>query len=112
MLECPIAKQVWQRLAAMTEFKDGCSSLDELWRAGKSLRARGDKGVKAKVSHSFISAVAWALWIARNHLVFRGTLVYMENIWEMVMHAIKDWGRCCAGARSVSVRRGLLCIEE
>ncbi|KAK1283787.1 hypothetical protein QJS10_CPB21g01443 [Acorus calamus] len=49
MVECPLAKQVWQRLASMTGFREGSSSLEELWGEGKCLRPRGDKGAKSKV---------------------------------------------------------------
>ncbi|KAK1300346.1 hypothetical protein QJS10_CPB13g01077 [Acorus calamus] len=32
----------------MTGFREGSSSLEELWWAGKCLRPRGDKGAKSK----------------------------------------------------------------
>ncbi|KAK1305595.1 hypothetical protein QJS10_CPA10g00687 [Acorus calamus] len=41
-----------------------------------------------------------------------GRQVYVENIWEMVVQFIKDWGLCCAGANWVSFQGGVLVIEE
>ncbi|KAK1319376.1 hypothetical protein QJS10_CPB04g01494 [Acorus calamus] len=36
MVECPFAKQVWQHLVGMMEFRDGSSSLEELWGWGSA----------------------------------------------------------------------------
>ncbi|KAK1293015.1 hypothetical protein QJS10_CPB17g00836 [Acorus calamus] len=47
-------------------------TLEELWAAGKHLKHPQDNSVKAKVTQLFVPAVAWALWLARNHFLFRG----------------------------------------
>ncbi|KAK1319294.1 UDP-glucuronate 4-epimerase 6 [Acorus calamus] len=46
-------------------------TLEELWAAGKHLKHPQDNSVKAKVTQ--LPAVAWALWLARNHFLFRDT---------------------------------------
>ncbi|KAK1292716.1 hypothetical protein QJS10_CPB17g01023 [Acorus calamus] len=112
MIDCPMAKLIWKRVSEATELKDGCDSLETLWRVGKQIHTRGDKSAKNKVSQIIIPAVLWALWISRNHFLFRGTKVYEENVWEMAKHHIKDWGTVCAGASSISFPMGFLHVEE
>ncbi|KAK1300587.1 hypothetical protein QJS10_CPB13g01304 [Acorus calamus] len=78
ILECRIAKQTWSLICSATGFVPVLSSLDDLWESGRRLKRRGDKSATGKISQSFIPAVVWSLWISRNHLIFRGTPVYMR----------------------------------
>ncbi|KAK1283397.1 hypothetical protein QJS10_CPB21g01195 [Acorus calamus] len=78
-------------MTVATELPVVCSSMEELWHASKSLCAYRDKSARAKISQILILAVTWAIWLARNHLIFRGTPVYEENIWESIENFVKAW---------------------
>ncbi|KAK1288423.1 hypothetical protein QJS10_CPB19g00306 [Acorus calamus] len=61
-----MAQRAWRLLAGASDLASGCSSLVELWRAGRSLRARGDRSPTAKISQQLIPAMMWSLWTARS----------------------------------------------
>ncbi|KAK1320825.1 hypothetical protein QJS10_CPA03g01353 [Acorus calamus] len=80
MLHCPAITQIWNRLAAVSDVVFALTSMEDLWRSGKRLSDKRDKSAKAKIFQILIPTVAWSHWLSRNHLVFRGTPVYVENI--------------------------------
>ncbi|KAK1308789.1 hypothetical protein QJS10_CPA09g00899 [Acorus calamus] len=47
-----------------------------------------------------VPVVIWAVWLARNAVVFRGQPAYVENVWEETVSLLKAWGRGIAGATS------------
>ncbi|KAK1306655.1 hypothetical protein QJS10_CPA10g01513 [Acorus calamus] len=105
MLHCPAITQIWNRLAAASDVVFALTSMEDLWRSGKRRSDKRDKSAKAKIFQILIPAVAWSYWLSRNHLVFRGTPGYVENIWESVVSFIRSWGTLCAGAKSVNLVR-------
>ncbi|KAK1292187.1 hypothetical protein QJS10_CPB17g00976 [Acorus calamus] len=48
-----------------------------------------------------VPVVIWAVWLARNAVVFRGQPVYVKNVWEETVSLLKAWGRRIVGATSV-----------
>ncbi|KAK1266001.1 hypothetical protein QJS04_geneDACA000727 [Acorus gramineus] len=109
-LFCPMVREVWGRMAAVGGLGGPFNSLEELWAAGRRLCSAGDRSVQAKVSQSYIPTVIWSIWLTRNHSVFRGSIPYVENIWELAMRCVVDWGCFCAGASSINIMGGSFII--
>ncbi|KAK1274703.1 hypothetical protein QJS04_geneDACA015935 [Acorus gramineus] len=61
------------------------SDIEGLWEAGKRMRKRGDRSIRAKFTLSFILAVMWAIWLTRNQALFQGSTPYVENTWNSVI---------------------------
>ncbi|KAK1277454.1 hypothetical protein QJS04_geneDACA016871 [Acorus gramineus] len=111
-LECTVGRELWRRLKELTGMEDNNLTLNALWEAGKKLRRKEDRSAAGKISQSFIPVVSWTIWLARNHRIFRGSRVYMENLWESVLNYIKTWGIVCAGASRVMYIGRKIKIEE
>ncbi|KAK1312463.1 hypothetical protein QJS10_CPA07g00560 [Acorus calamus] len=112
MIHCSTAQQIWGIMRSVCGMPTNFHTLEELWAAGKHLKHPQDNSVKAKVTQLFVPAVTWALWLARNHFLFRGMKVYIENVWEMVTHLIREWGLYCVGASKICFQSGVLLVEE
>ncbi|KAK1278998.1 hypothetical protein QJS04_geneDACA014461 [Acorus gramineus] len=112
MIECLVSKRIWLRIMVAIELPVICSSMEELWQVDKSLCTHWDKSARAKISQILNPAVTWAIWLARNHLVFRDTPVYEENIWESVENFVKVWGLSCIGVKRVAFIRERLYVKE
>lgn len=111
-IACPMVKQVWRWMSMAGGLGDSFTNLESLWQSGKSLRNPVDRSARAKVSQILIPAVVWSTWLIRNHVVFRGSIPYAENIWESVIRMVSDWGVFCVGATSVRLIDGVLDVRE
>ncbi|KAK1262773.1 hypothetical protein QJS04_geneDACA001150 [Acorus gramineus] len=117
-VNCSLVRRVWYWLHLATGLSCQFASLDELWAAGKALRNAGDRSVRAKftqiakVTQIYVPVTVWAIWCSRNNVIFRGETPYAENIWELSLRFIQDWGRFCAGATSISLQGSHLSIQE
>ncbi|KAK1304550.1 hypothetical protein QJS10_CPB11g00521 [Acorus calamus] len=74
--------------------------VESLWEAGVSLVSCNDMSNKGSVIHLIVLACAWALWLARNEVVFKARRFYFDNLWFMATRCITDWGIHLSGASS------------
>ncbi|KAK1314231.1 hypothetical protein QJS10_CPA06g00508 [Acorus calamus] len=85
-------------------------TVEELWAAGKAMKRANDNSMAAVVSQSVVLAGAWTIWKTRNEAVFKGTMVYQENMWDMFRECMLDWGRHIARAGEVQFCEGAMRI--
>ncbi|KAK1309839.1 hypothetical protein QJS10_CPA08g00909 [Acorus calamus] len=107
-----MVRQVWQWLGDATNLIVVFGSMEEMWKAGRLLCTQGNRSKAAKISQTFVPAMIWLIWLAKNQAIFRGQVPYPENIWEEVIACICNWGHFCALASSVRLVRGKLEIQE
>ncbi|KAK1314545.1 hypothetical protein QJS10_CPA06g00554 [Acorus calamus] len=98
---CRLVRWAWERMKVASGMDVDFGDLEGMWAAGKRMKRVGDRSVKAKVSQLLVPALVWAVWICRNHVIFRGQRPYGENIWELTKGLIRDWGNVRVGARGI-----------
>ncbi|KAK1313566.1 hypothetical protein QJS10_CPA06g00567 [Acorus calamus] len=86
------------------------STLEELWDR-MITPISGYPGATKKITHMFVPAALWALWLARNGVLFSGHRFYMENVWEDTLGFIKAWSGALAGVHGFSCHRGRFYIS-
>ncbi|KAK1311378.1 hypothetical protein QJS10_CPA08g00464 [Acorus calamus] len=64
------------------------------------------------VDDSVIPAGAWAIWRARNDVVFKGATFYFENLWESTTQSIRDWGTVIGGVTNIQIEDNVFLISE
>ncbi|KAK1256829.1 hypothetical protein QJS04_geneDACA024623 [Acorus gramineus] len=94
---CEAIRPFWLRLKEWGIIRTNFLCIEELWYAAKSVRRRADKSIEAELSWVIIPAGMWAIWLSRNATVFGGQRFYLDNLWELVVRCIQDWGRALTG---------------
>ncbi|KAK1262645.1 hypothetical protein QJS04_geneDACA001220 [Acorus gramineus] len=100
LLTCHRAVRFWDRFGTMAGFRCQFHNLNELWEVMFERLIQGEKSIQARFWCIVVPADLWALWRARNALIFRNQTFYMENLWEDSLFLLKDWGRYLVGART------------
>ncbi|KAK1311223.1 hypothetical protein QJS10_CPA08g00390 [Acorus calamus] len=67
---------------------------------------------KGRVWLSVIPAGTWAIWRARNEVVFKGATFYFKNLWEITIQCIRDWGMGMCGVSSIHIGENAFLIVE
>ncbi|KAK1310061.1 hypothetical protein QJS10_CPA08g01032 [Acorus calamus] len=111
LLTCPVANRLWAGLSTTTSNHFRFQSLPDLWEAMRSIAPSGGRTLQARFLNILIPAGLWAIWRTRNDATFRGQRVYFENIWDLALGLIQDWGRHLAGLKGVSYVGGRLRCE-
>ncbi|KAK1303113.1 hypothetical protein QJS10_CPB11g01407 [Acorus calamus] len=76
------------------------------------MRKKNDRSKSSRVWLSVIPAGAWAIWRARNDVVFKGATFYFENLWETTTQCIRDWGKNICGVRYIQIEDNAFLISE
>ncbi|KAK1310295.1 hypothetical protein QJS10_CPA08g01000 [Acorus calamus] len=98
---CSVATMFWDTVSRVTSTTLHYQSLEELWQSASQLTNKKDRSVVAEVRRCFVPAGLWAIWKARNALIFRGQRFYFENLWDTFTGLVGDWGRTLGGAQRV-----------
>lgn len=94
--DCPYSKCVWMKANRTTGFalvavkEDAVSTWSESWI---QMKARG-KVLYEKASIRFIS-ICWHIWLQRNNLIFRSTLLPPEIAADRAIQVGDQWMRHC-----------------
>ncbi|KAK1302111.1 hypothetical protein QJS10_CPB12g01247 [Acorus calamus] len=111
LLSCPVVTRLWSALSIATGNNFTFQSLPDLWEAMRSIAPSGGRNTQAHFLNLLIPAGLWALWRTRNETIFRGQRVYFENIWDLSLGLIQDWGRHLVGLKGVRYAGGRLGCE-
>ncbi|KAK1315875.1 hypothetical protein QJS10_CPA05g01948 [Acorus calamus] len=109
---CRVVKDFWQIVEQETSLCMHASSVDELWVARDSLTSATASKAANNVLRLIIVAGAWSIWRARNEAIFKGSRVYVENLWESTASLISQWGRGIVGVQGVTFTGGRIIITE
>ncbi|KAK1302852.1 hypothetical protein QJS10_CPB12g00564 [Acorus calamus] len=109
---CQVAHKLWSHFTVLEPSLAEVEDVEGLWRAGSRLVARHDKSRKGQVLRSIVPACAWALWLSRNEVVFKGSRFYFENLWLFASQLISEWGVYLVGATTVRFEGDHLVLEE
>ncbi|KAK1292717.1 hypothetical protein QJS10_CPB17g01022 [Acorus calamus] len=107
---CPAVMQLWNLISVATSSRIRIQNMEDLWTHMVVAPNLGDEAVQVRVASIITPAAVWAIWLTRNGVVFRNQRFYIENLWEMTVGLIRDWGGSLTGARSVNVYRGKIFI--
>ncbi|KAK1285493.1 hypothetical protein QJS10_CPB20g00703 [Acorus calamus] len=107
--QCRVARAFWREVEQATSLIPFLG-LSEMWEVGEELGKRMATGPRKTIAHLIIPAGAWAIWLTRNEVIFKGKRVYVENMWVLAAAMIRDSARVLVGVRGVTLRGGDISI--
>ncbi|KAK1289641.1 hypothetical protein QJS10_CPB18g00674 [Acorus calamus] len=101
LFNCTTSACFWERLGEAAGFRCAFHDMEELWQLMDALLNQGEKCTQGRFRRIVIPAGLWTIWRVRNAMLFKGQMVYAENLWDDVLRLLKDWGQFLVGARVV-----------
>ncbi|KAK1318712.1 hypothetical protein QJS10_CPB04g00813 [Acorus calamus] len=80
---CEVVQDFWAVVGRYTGMHTSFQTVEEMWATGKVMKRSGDQSREAVVSQLIVPAGAWTIWKTRNDVIFNGSRVYQENMWDM-----------------------------
>ncbi|KAK1326504.1 hypothetical protein QJS10_CPA01g01157 [Acorus calamus] len=108
---CEVTRGLWSMIGEKMGLDTSFHSLEEMWAAGKAMQQGAGDGWTKTVLQIIVPAGAWAIWRTRNEAIFRGLRPYLENMWDMFLTSLLDWGRGLARAKEIAIRNGHLMVQ-